>query len=254
MASSFFLRALAVLVALLATVVGASEPHYRLGAEDSWYPYSALRDGKVQDMSVDLVRAAFAASDITIELVPYPYVRCMQMTRTGQLAGCFNTSPDKRIRAQYLLAEEALFSDDILLWARRQNAQPITDLAQLKGRRVAVTIGYEYGSAFDSRTDVQRILVRRDLSGFLMLERQRVDYTAAYRGTAEALFQQRPKLAGLFTPVATLHQPQLFISFSRNHPHASLLRERFDSGMRELHRNGTYQKIVSGWRAQIKPL
>ena len=59
---------------------------YRIGAEDDWYPFTALREGKVQGMSADLVRAAFAASNTRVELVPYPYSRCMELTRTGRLA------------------------------------------------------------------------------------------------------------------------------------------------------------------------
>jgi polar amino acid transport system substrate-binding protein len=153
MAARCFLLCLAM---LCATLVMADEV-YRIGAEDDWYPFTALRDGEVQGMSADLVRAAFAASNTRVELVPYPYSRCMELTRTGQLAACFNTSPDTDIAREYRLPEEPLFSDDILLWARREDARPLADLQQLVGQKVAVTIGYEYGAAFDSLQGVERV-------------------------------------------------------------------------------------------------
>src|SRR5690606_23696629 len=104
---------------------------YRIGAEDDWFPYTAYKDDKVQGMSVDIVQAAFDASGVQIELQPYPYARCMEMTRTGQLVACFNTSPDARIASQYQLPQTPLFSDDILLWARRDEARPLNRLEQI---------------------------------------------------------------------------------------------------------------------------
>lgn len=219
-----------------------------IGAEDDWYPFTAYRDGRIEGMSVDIVRAAFAASHTDIELRPYPYARCMELTRHGRLAACFNTSPDARIAEQFLLPEEPLFRGEILLWSRKDEAAPIDSLEQLSGRSVAVTLGYEYGQDFDNFTKLKRVEVRRDLSGFRMLERGRVDFTIAYRGTARALFREHPELAGHFTPVAVLHQPQLFISFSRQHPQARELARQFDQGMRAIRASGRYQQILDIWQ------
>ncbi len=229
---------------LLLAPAGAVE----IGAEDDWYPFTAYRDGRIEGMSVDIVRAAFAASHTDIELRPYPYARCMELTRQGRLPACFNTSPDARIAEQFLLPEEPLFRGEILLWSRKDEAAPVNDLEQLSGRSVAVTLGYEYGQDFDSFTKLKRVEVRRDLSGFRMLERGRVDFTIAYRGTARALFREHPELAGHFTPVAVLHQPQLFLSFSRQHPQARELARQFDQGMRAIRANGRYQQILDIWQ------
>lgn len=224
-----------------------SQEPLRIGAEDDWYPYTAYRDGTIQGMSVDIVKAAFAASDTPIELVPYPYSRCMQMAHDGQLAACFNTSPDKRIDDDFLIPHEPLFSDDILLWAPRQHVAS-EQVERLAGRKVAVTIGYEYGPRLDDEKQVIRVPVRRDLSGFLMLQHGRVDFVAAYRGTAQALFRDNPELQGQFVPVATLHRPELYLSFSRHHPDATELLGRFERGMQTLHRNGRYQQILHQWQ------
>lgn len=123
----------------------------------------------------------------------------------------------------------------------------MTDLGQLAGRRVAVTVGYEYGETFDRLADVVRVTVRKDISGFLMLQHDRVDYVAAYRGTTEALVRDNPELRGLFTAVATLHRPELYLSFSRQHPGAPALLQRFDEGMAIIQNNGRYRAILSQW-------
>ncbi len=225
----------------------AAEP-YLIGAEDDWYPYSALKDGQIKGMSVDIVKAAYAATATEIKLVSYPYARCMQMALKGKLVACFNTAPDARIAADYLLPSSALFSDDILLWSNADNAKPLDTLEQMSGKRVAVTIGYEYGSRFDTDQTIERVSVRKDLMGFLMLERKRVDYFVAYRGTAAQLFIEQPELAGKFAPVATVHQPQLFLSFSRHNPSAEQALQKFEQGMRIIQGNGRYQQIREQWQ------
>ena len=100
---------LVILLPLLCAPAATADEVYRIGAEDDWYPFTALREGKVQGMSADLVRAAFAASNTRVELVPYPYSRCMELTRTGRLAACFNTSPDADIASEFRLPQEPLF-------------------------------------------------------------------------------------------------------------------------------------------------
>ena len=52
---------LVILLPLLCAPTATADEVYRIGAEDDWYPFTALREGKVQGMSADLVRAAFAA-------------------------------------------------------------------------------------------------------------------------------------------------------------------------------------------------
>jgi polar amino acid transport system substrate-binding protein len=228
--------------------LGARAESFLIGAEDDWYPFTGLKDGKIQGMSVDIVRAAFAASGTQVELLPYPYARCMQMTLKGLLSACFNTTPNERIRRDYLLPDTPLFSNDIVLWARREQAVPLDDLRALSGRKVAVTIGYEYGSTFDNLQTFQRVPVRKDLNGFLMLQHGRVDYSIAWRGTAEQLFHDTPELQGQFAPVSTVRRAALYLSFSRNQAQASWLLKRFDEGMRIIQANGRYRQIVEQWQ------
>ena len=240
-------RLLQALALSLALVGSAKADPVRIGAEDDWFPYTALREGRVQGMSVDIVRAAFNASGASVELAPYPYSRCMELARIGSLAACFNTTPDHSIREQFLLPEQMLFSDEILLWGRAGSAL-VDDLDEIAGRRVAVTIGYTYGEYFDNYPDILRVPVRRDLNGFLMLQRERVDYVIAFRGTTEALLREHPELAGQFSPLATVHRPQLYLTFSRQHPQAEALMHQFDAGMRQIRRDGTYQHILEHWQ------
>lgn len=239
-----------LLVALVSAPVARGET-LLIGAEDDWFPYTAQRGWEPVGYSVDLVRAAFAAADQSVDLRSYPYSRCMQLAKRGELVACFNTTPNEQIKKDYLLPKEPLFSDEILLWARQGSVPfPSKTLPPLTGKRIAVTIGYEYGPDFDARTDIARVAVRKDLYGFQMLARRRVDYVVAFAGTAASLFVEHPELTGQFKAVAPVYQAHLFISFSRQHPEAAKALRSFEQGFKRIKENGEYQRISQNWAHQ----
>src|SRR5690606_42020620 len=56
------------LLALLLGALGTAQADVpRIGVEDDWYPYSAVRQGEIRGLSVDIVRAAFAAAGVRSE-------------------------------------------------------------------------------------------------------------------------------------------------------------------------------------------
>ena len=79
---------------LFAGAVALAGERIRIGAEDDWSPYSSVSKGKPVGFAVDVVRAAWAASGVDVELVPLPYARCMKEVDRGLLAGCFDTLHD----------------------------------------------------------------------------------------------------------------------------------------------------------------
>ncbi|WBH31051.1 hypothetical protein PALA2_05425 [Pseudomonas aeruginosa] len=103
MRSWFHFLPICLLLALSGPAAAVPTEPLVLGAEDDWYPYTAYKDGRIQGMSADIVRAAFRAADTPVQLNPYPYSRCMKLALKGLIAGCFNTSPNPHILADYRL-------------------------------------------------------------------------------------------------------------------------------------------------------
>ncbi|MHA5865787.1 substrate-binding periplasmic protein, partial [Pseudomonas aeruginosa] len=101
MRSWFHFLPICLLLALSGPAAAVPTEPLVLGAEDDWYPYTAYKDGRIQGMSADIVRAAFRAADTPVQLNPYPYSRCMKLALKGLIAGCFNTSPNPHILADY---------------------------------------------------------------------------------------------------------------------------------------------------------
>src|SRR5499433_2311933 len=61
-----------------------------LAVEDDASPWSRP-DGS--GYANDVVRAAFKAVGVAVELQVVPYARCKRMALRGEVAGCFNMSP-----------------------------------------------------------------------------------------------------------------------------------------------------------------
>lgn len=151
------------------TCPGARAETVTIGAEDSWYPYSGVVDGKPAGFTVDLVRVAFEAAHIDVKFESLPYARCMKLVKCGQLLGCFDTARSSMVEADYLWHKKPMFTSRSMIFSRADSKQINIDVAALEGKSVVVTQNYEYGDAFDSNQKVVRQFAADDYSGLRML-------------------------------------------------------------------------------------
>lgn len=241
---------LAVLVAATGAVAArAADPVPVIGAEDDWLPYAGATDGKPVGLAVDLVTAAFAAAGQPVQLQSLPYARCMALTRAGKLAGCFDTSRDASLEPHFLWHEAPLFRARIRIYARAgaTPARPLT-VADLRGRRVAVTNGYTYGDEFDLATGIDRQRVAGDLAALRMLVAGRADHALVFERVADRLQQlHRQELAGRVAPVGDVREMALYLSFSRTRPGTGALVAAFNQGLATIARDGTRARIEQAW-------
>jgi polar amino acid transport system substrate-binding protein len=223
-----------------------------IGAEDDWYPYSAQKDGQPVGMVVDLVRAAFAASQQDIVLKSLPYARCMDETRGGVIAGCFDTLRNPLLETKYRWHQRPLFKARIVIYAHADHPDTAINIASLPGKKVAVTNGYDYGEAFDDNKNIIRDTATMDIQGLQKLALKRVDYAVIYDRNAEILIRNNDDLGGKLKLVGTLLEPDMYLSFSPDYPNIEKIIAAFDEGLQQLHANGQYDLIVREWQSGIR--
>ncbi len=126
---------------LVAGAAAVAAERIRIGAEDNWSPYSSVSNGKPVGFAVDVVRAAWVAAGVDVELVPLPYARCMKDVDRGVLAGCFDTLRDPILESKYRWHAQPLFRARIGIYGRVATESVRTDLslADLRGKRIGVT-------------------------------------------------------------------------------------------------------------------
>jgi polar amino acid transport system substrate-binding protein len=218
-----------------------------IGAEDDWYPYSAKRNGQPEGMAVDLVKAIFAASNTELKLVSLPYTRCMSETRKGEIAGCFDTLRNPLLEKQYLWHDKPLFNAHIVIYGKSQSTDSNLTIANLKGKKVATTNGYDYGEAFDGSNDIAKDQGPMDINGLRKLAQGKVDYAVIYDRNAISLINENKELQGQIKPVGTLIKPEIYLSFSNDYPNIKNIINSFNNGMKIITENGTYDAIIKKW-------
>ncbi|QTN26938.1 transporter substrate-binding domain-containing protein [Rhodoferax sp. AJA081-3] len=222
----------------------------RIGAEDDWSPYSSSVKGKPQGFAVDLVRAAWAAAGVEVELVPLPYARCMKEVDRGDLAGCFNTLRDPVQESRYRWHQQALFQARIGIYGRVTPGvvpKPL-GLEGLRGKRIGTTHGYDYGAAFDGDPTMLRDEAPSDLSSLRKLVAGRVDYALVFDRVANAIAKSHPDLGKGFALHGVLVAPQLYLSFSPKYPDIDRMVSLFDQGLAKVRKSGEYARIEAKWR------
>lgn len=220
-----------------------------IGAEDDWYPYSANIDGEPRGQAVDIVRAAYRATGNEVKLVSMPYARCMKLTLAGKLVGCFDTSWDKSLVADYLFHRQPMFLAKIVIFARKDSTEHNLTTRDLENHRVAVTNGYTYGDDFDLDRAIGKDVSMRDLDGLRKLIAGRVDYAVVFEKVANYLAERYPvELAGRIKPVGEVRTMELFVSFGKRHPDAQRAVELLDRGLETIRRDGSYSRIEAAWR------
>ncbi|MDM4764790.1 transporter substrate-binding domain-containing protein [Pelomonas sp. SE-A7] len=226
---------------------GAAAQTVTIGAEDDWFPYSGLIDGKVQGITLDVVRAAYAVVGLEVRYEVMPYARCLAQTRAGILVACFNTLRNAAIEDEYLWHKPAMFPVQYKIYARAESIEQNLKPKDLEGRRVAVTHAYEYGAEFDDNSRIQRVYSPRDESNFRMLLLGRADFTLALEINTRMLIQRRPDLAGRIKMVGAVAESGVYMAFSRAHADAPRLMARFEEGLRIIGKNGRLQAIHDEW-------
>ncbi|MDZ7891589.1 MAG: transporter substrate-binding domain-containing protein [Rhodoferax sp.] len=220
----------------------------QIGAEDDWRPYAYTLAGKPMGFSVELVQAAWAAAGVEVELVALPYARCMREVEAGKLPACFNTLRDARTEDKYLWHRQPLFRARIGIYGRTDGPSDQVSLQSLNGKRIGVTNGYDYGSAFDDDPAMVRDVANSDLTSLRKLAAGRVDYALVYDRVANEIAVNNLALAQQFRLRGTLQEVSLYVSFSKRFEGAAALAQKFDAGLETIRKNGEYARIEARWR------
>lgn len=225
-----------------------AEERYSIVAENDWYPYSALRDGKPEGLAVDLVRAAYAAAGAKVDFVSRPYARCLEEVEAGWQLGCFDTTREPANEARFRFHQRPLFSANIVIIAPVESTAQNLGPLDLRSQRVAVTNGYTYGEPFQSDPAVNKDVVKNDLAILRVVALKRASYGVIYdKVMAHLLAEHSAELAGKVKVVGLLFQPDLYVSFSKKRPEATAAMTALDLGLDIIRKNGTYREIEQHW-------
>lgn len=154
-------------------------------------PYYHTEDvKKPTGLSLDILTPVATALGYRLEVVPCPFPRCLKMAAQGELdlvAGLINNQ--EREKFLYFLSPPMMqFHSAFVFYSRPQAPFKLTQLADLKGRTVAVMRDAVYFPDFDNSQIFTRVKVPSESVALDMVAMGRVDYAITVEKTALGSF------------------------------------------------------------------
>ncbi|RZF85511.1 transporter substrate-binding domain-containing protein [Pseudoalteromonas sp. CO325X] len=215
-----------------------------IAAEDAWTPY-ANADGT--GMANDIITAAFAAVDVSVDYHIYPYARVLHYLDTGAYVAGFNVPIDAISKEKYLLGSTPLYKAYSAYYHNTQRALKITNRAQFNGELVGIVRGYGYGDQFLALVAEHKVVAayaNSDLPNMRRLMLGRLDSALIFIKSANYL--RRTQGISDNIQVAFINEgTDIFLAFSPHHPDGERLQKLFEQGLKKIIENGARDAILA---------
>ncbi len=210
-----------------------------IGVENSWPPY-ANENGV--GISSDIVVRAFEEVGVKVKLHVYPYSRIMEMTKRGELDGCYNVVRDKSTNSNFIFGSEPILETTASYYHLKNS--PYKEKL-VKGDRVALMRGYQYGDEFDqNKSSYKETRVNTQEQILKLILRDRVDVGILADGSAD-FHLKRLKLKDSITRGAVHFNLKVFLAFSKTKERSKKLASLLDKGIKSLKEKGIYKTLLS---------
>jgi polar amino acid transport system substrate-binding protein len=237
----------ALLLVALATCMDVNaQPVVRIGTSN-WVPY-------VDQQRVDggalarLTREIFHAAGYQVEFVYYPWDRNLLMLEQGHLDAVmpYVCSP---ARQRISTCSDVVATGEMVLFQRVGQQLTWSRIEDLKHFRIATTLGYSYGQAFDTALQTGQLNVLqsgKEQTGLRLLSLGRADFYPQDRAVGYAmlyrLFSAQERAAITHNP-RVLNRAELHLLFRKNDAQADRLREVFNAGLQRLAGRGELKRL-----------
>ena len=249
--SEFSRRTLLLLVFILvshSSLSFADNPVLKISS-DPWAPWVLGTEGMeaTGGIAVDLTRDLFKRLNTPIEIVIYPFERCMNQMKTGErdVLLMVKKTPE---REQFMLFSDVAAEDPQLLYfatdKRREFAW--SEWQELSGFKVGVVRGFNYGD-FDKVADmvgIQKEAVSEDNQNIKKLLAGRVDFILLNRATAKYYFATHPDQVGKFKAASKpISNAQFYFAVSKKGKAVGYI-DRINRVLKEMREDKSWWKYM----------
>ncbi|WP_052417304.1 substrate-binding periplasmic protein [Cellvibrio mixtus] len=216
----------------------------RLGAEDSWPPYS---DEHGQGISTELIKAAFAKSGLYPTFQVLPYARVLHDLASGKIDGGYNVTLQSTTKDKYLFGKVPLLTVESY-WFFLPDAFPdIKRIEDIPAKfRVGFIRDYEYGDIYEQHRDrFTEIPLTQQSQIIRMLRQGRIDAAVMFDREAEFALKKMGLENNTLDKRFINHRGDVYVAFSHKSPRARLLAGQLDEGLIALKNSGEYEALIN---------
>ncbi len=232
----------AALMSFSSTLQAAENLIFYAGAP----PLSYAEGNQPKGLYFDIVTTIFDEMEVEYDVTILPFKRALLHTYEGQgiIVGIYKTE-ERALRLDY---SAPLHDSEVVLFINKTRPFPFLSMSDLKGKTIAVKLGWSYGTAFDQA---------RQQSEFQTIhgEQQR-NFRLVIEGRADAFIDDRIsgtaaiKEMGIAGKIDILPRPvnigKLYIAVKKGTN--SHLIQHFNYHLQQLKTDGRYQAILSNYQ------
>ena len=234
------------LAALLAmTVLPAGADTIRVGMSGGYFPFTFVRQDKLQGFEVDLMNALAERTGDTVEFSTMSFsglIGALESNRIDTIANQITVTPDRE--AKFAFSQPYVYNGAQVV-VKLGNESEITGVDSLRGRTVAVNLGSNFEQLLRDLPFADEIDIRTYESN---IEQDtalgRVDAFVMDRVSSVQVINESPlplALAGL--PFSEIQNALPF----RDDAEGRALRDRLDAALTEMKADGTLRAISEKW-------
>ncbi|QYJ87966.1 transporter substrate-binding domain-containing protein [Shewanella mesophila] len=223
--------------------------HIKVAAEDNWAPFA---DHNGKGLSHDLINQAFSLMNISVDTIVVPYARGLVMADRGLVDAVFNLHKELSTEDRFIFGSEPLFSTTASFY--QNDAYPITAHTKWnipKNTTVGIIEGYEYGDELANLTHLKLVKVKNHSQLINLLLLNRLDAVIMYDQVAKQYLAEMG-VSDVISKSVHNHTGELYLAFSKRSPYAKQFADMLDQGLKALHQDGRYDKIMSSLQTSIK--
>jgi len=220
---------------------------------DEYSPYIINRNGNVEGVIPEIVRAAFQEFNIEVNFSLMPWKRGEKVIREGE---AFAAIPYLYTKER---ADEFDFSDPIIYFYPKffykrdafPNGFEWDTLKDFKPYIIGGVAGYWYENAFQKK-ELNVKYVTNDRINIKKLMQNRIDFTLIDESVGwyliNELFPLQNQMDAFSATKKAESSDPFHLMISRKYPNAKELQSAFNKGLKAIKSNETYHKIIQRYR------
>lgn len=195
---------------------------------------------------IDLIRELGREMQIPLQIQECPLMRCLKLLEIGEadVSIGLRATPERE-QFLYFLNPPFAWGSNTAFYQRREDAQPVRQLSDLKGRCIGVVLGSQFSSAFDNDTSLCKDTTGSAYNNFRKLAFGRLDVVAVPSAQGDYLLST-PEFQGKLVraPYAMESSAPRQISLSRTSPWFAR-RTELETALRQILKYPRVQQLVN---------
>ena len=252
-----------ILLFLSFTYLFGQDKTIKIATLDNYHPYcftvesgsnideviSVGEDSKfLKGYSWDIVREALQKKGYKIELTITTWNRCLSLLDMNRVDLVFPAGKNEEREKKYFYSNKFVNEINFVIYVDKSSKLKWNRLSSLKDLNVGYFASWYFGEEFSNSIDFQKIVVKEDIeTGFLLIERGRIDCLAGYDIPFDFVLKNTNKKDN-FTKFPSFGSSKEYIIGSKSNKNIKNTISDFDLGKVEIEKSGILKNIINKWK------